>query len=317
MPEVSILMPVYNGMPFLPEAVDSIRNQTLQDFILIVVNDGSTDESVEYLTSLRDQRIKIIHQSNQGLGAALNAGLTNCDTEFLARMDADDISLPARLEYQLNFLHKHKDIGLVGTQFAYFGASGHRGFAPPVPSDHETIYGDLFRCRQALCHPSIMCRTSILKQVGGYRIKGSGEDWDMFLMMGEACRMANLQEVLYLYRLNADSVSVKQMLEVRMRYNHACHCARRRTQGRREISFAEFVAEQSSLPVWQRAASALDVYALAQYRQSIAEILNSRWVIGYPRLVWAAISSPRWTFQRIVREVRKLRKSWKTTKTAN
>jgi hypothetical protein len=153
-----------------------------------------------------------------------------------------------------------------------------------------------------------MCRTSVLKSIGGYRIHSSGEDYDLFLRMGEAAKLANLNEVLYLYRLNPNSLSVKKFVEIRKKYSYACHCARRRAEGRPERTFEEFAAEQRARPFRHRAAEAMDFYALAQYRKALADILSSHSAIGYIRLVLAAISSPRWTIQRISREFRKYRK---------
>jgi hypothetical protein len=98
------------------------------------------------------------------------------------------------------------------------------------------------------------------------------------------------------------------MMEVRGKYSYACHCARRRSEGRPEISFDEFAAAQRTRPFRQRVAEAMDIYALAQYRKALAEILGSRLATGYVRLAWAALSSPRWTAQRISREIRRLRK---------
>jgi len=126
--------------------------------------------------------------------------------------------------------------------------------------------------------------------------------------MGEATRLANLNEVLYLYRLNPNSVSVKKFMEIREKYSHACHCARLRSEGRSEVTFEEFASEQRARPFLQRAAKAMDIYALAQYRKALAEILGPHPAVGYARLILAAISSPRWTFQRISREIRKHRK---------
>jgi glycosyltransferase involved in cell wall biosynthesis len=145
MPEVTVLMPVYNGMPFLPEAVDSILNQTLRDFTFLIINDGSTDDTEEYLDRLDDPRLQIVHQPNQGIGAALNAGLALCKTEFIARMDSDDLSLPSRLKAQLDFLNLHKDVGLVGTKFAYLGISGRSGFPPRRPTTTQPCTLILFR----------------------------------------------------------------------------------------------------------------------------------------------------------------------------
>ena len=103
MSEISILMAVYNGMPYLPEAVRSIRAQTFEDWTFVIIDDGSSDGTADYLDGLDDPRIRVTHQENQGLGAALNRGLELCDTEFLARMDSDDIAYPTRLQEQLDF----------------------------------------------------------------------------------------------------------------------------------------------------------------------------------------------------------------------
>jgi glycosyltransferase involved in cell wall biosynthesis len=305
MAEVTVLISVYNGMPYLPEAVGSILKQTLQDFRLLIINDGSTDGTQEYLNRLSDQRMLVVHRSHSGLGAALNTGLDMCESDLLARMDSDDISLPSRLGAQLSFLNHHRDIGMVGTQIAYLGKGGQSGFSPPLPCEHHSIFHDLLRGRHALCHPTIMCRTSILRKIGGYRTSGIGEDWDMFLRMGEVSRLANLNEVFYLYRLHSGSVSVRHLAQVRMRYAHACQCAQQRAEGRREITFDEFCDEQRTRPFCKRASEIMDLYALAQYRRAVADILNSRCAPGYARLAYAALCSPRWTSQRISRAIRK------------
>ncbi len=138
MAEVTVLMAVYNGMPYLPEAVDSILKQTLQDFRFLIINDGSTDGTEDYLNRLTDQRVQVVKGPHRGLGVALNMGLAMCKTEFLARMDSDDIALPTRLEAQLRFLRCHKAVGLVGTRVSYFGTSGRSGFSHPCPLTMRT-----------------------------------------------------------------------------------------------------------------------------------------------------------------------------------
>src|SRR3972149_8043921 len=122
MTDVTVLMTVYNGMPYLPPAVDSVFAQTLRDWRLVIVNDGSTDGTADYLSALGDPRVPVLHQENQGTAAAANHGLAHCDTEFVARMDSDDVSLAARLEKQRDFLQAHPEVGLVGTQVAPLGA---------------------------------------------------------------------------------------------------------------------------------------------------------------------------------------------------
>jgi glycosyltransferase involved in cell wall biosynthesis len=317
MAEVTVLMSVYNVMPYLPEAVDSILKQTLQDFKFLIINDGSTDRTEDYLNRLTDQRIQVVHQSNHGQGAALNRGIAMCETGFLARMDSDDISLPFRLEAQLNYLLANKDVGLVGTQIAYFTAAGQSGFSPPLACEHEAIYADLLRGVHSMDHPSIMCRTSVIKDISGYRVDRVGQDWDMFLRMGEASRLANLNKVLHLYRIHDGSVNARHQLKIKTQHVYSCLCAKRRAQGQPEITFEEFVAEQRARPFSQRLAEVLDVYAFSQYRRALSEILSQHWVRGYVRLTWAALCYPRRTSQRIARAIRKVRKRLLAAELAN
>jgi len=305
MPEVTVLMPVYNGLPFLVEAVESILNQTFHDLKLLIIDDGSTDGSEGYLHQLTDPRAQIVHSPRRGLGAALNMGLAMCETEFLARMDADDVALPDRIATQVNFLRQHRDVGTVGTQIAYLGSKGHAGSSPPVPCDHETIYADLLRNRLALCHATITCRTALLKQIGGYRIRGCGEDWDMMLRIGEVSRLANVDRVLYLYRLHPNSANATKLAEIQVGIAYASHNAKCRAKNRPETTFADFVAAQPAQSFWRHMADWADRYAFAQYRQALLEVLSERKLRGYARLGWAALCSPPRTWQRVCRLARK------------
>src|SRR5947207_2809638 len=111
MTQISVLMPVYNGLPYLRQAVESVRTQTWRDWQLVVVDDGSRDRSADYVASLGDERIVVVRQTNQGLAAALNRGLRHCQGEFIARLDADDVAEPTRLAEQMAFLRRHPHVG--------------------------------------------------------------------------------------------------------------------------------------------------------------------------------------------------------------
>lgn len=304
LPDVTVLMSVHNGMPYLPEAVNSILSQTLQDFAFLIINDGSTDTTADYLHELHDQRIWVLEGPHRGLGAALNIGLSKCTTEFLARMDADDVALPTRLEAQLRYLRRHKEVGLVGTRVAYSYIGRRRGFSPPVPLEHDAIYQGYLSGWGGLFHPTIMCRTDILKSVGGYRVAGVGQELDVFLRMGEVSKLANLDEVLQLWRLRPESITATKLGEVSAQFAYARNCATRRAEHRPEIPFDEFLIEHRSRPLWHRAGEAMQHYALSQYRRAVADILSSHPIRGYARLSWAAACSPQRSIRRISREVR-------------
>jgi glycosyltransferase involved in cell wall biosynthesis len=303
-PEITVLMPVYNGIPFLQEAVESILRQTFGNFTFLVIDDGSTDGSEKYLDQLRDSRVRVVHQSNRGCGGARKVGLRMCDSEFVAMMDADDVAVPRRLETQLDFLRRHPDVGLVGTQISFLGAGGRTGFSPPMPCDHQEIYTDLIRGRLALRHPTVTCRTSVMKGIGGYRIDRDGEDYGMFLRMGEVSKLANLEDVFLLYRMHLGNVSANSIGLIRSHIAHECCCAHQRARGLPEVTFDAFTAQRT---LCQRMADRMDAYALTHYWRAMAEILSAKELRGYARLAWSAVCSPHMTWQRFCREARKLR----------
>ena len=116
-------MPVYNGFPFLEQAIKSVLDQTLHAWQCVIVNDGSTDDTRAFLESIHDDRFLVVHQENAGIAAAVNRGLEHCCGRYVARLDADDIGLPTRLAEQQTFLDAHPEVALVGTQVAPMGSA--------------------------------------------------------------------------------------------------------------------------------------------------------------------------------------------------
>lgn len=302
MADVTVLMSVYNGMPYLPDAVESILRQTLDDWSLVVVNDGSTDASGDYLERLEDPRITVIHSANAGLGAALNRGLRECRSEFVARMDSDDVAHPDRLALQHSFLRQETSVGLVGTQIERMGDDRVSGRSV-LPTRHSAILSHLMSGMPAVYHPTIMCRTDLLKRIGGYWSLRFGEEWDMFLRMGEVAKLANLEEVLLSHRFDVGSMTGANMYTMRMHIDYAIDRARRRRSSLPAVSYEEFELARKSGSWLQRAQWAAEVYARGQYRRAVGDLLGSRRFRGYLRLAWAALCSPKLTLQRVAREV--------------
>jgi exopolysaccharide biosynthesis WecB/TagA/CpsF family protein len=304
MAEVTVFMPVYNALPYLPEAVESIRRQSLADWCLLVVDDGSTDGSSAYLRGLEDPRICVLRQAHQGPATASNLAIARCVTPLFARMDADDVAEPTRLEEQLAFLRRHPAVGLLGTQIRPLGAV-RAGRPSCLPTEHGAIMADLLRGRHALCNPTLMGRTELLRQVGGYRADGVLEDWTMFLNMGCHTELANLDRALLRYRIHAASTNARHTAELRARVAYACQQARRQLAGLPPLGYAEFQAARRTAPAWRRALWAMEAYAMTQYQRALAESLGPRPLGGQVRLAWAACCSPPLTLQRLARAGRK------------
>ncbi len=304
MPLLTVLMPTYNAMPYLPEAVRSVLGQTLRDFTFLIIDDGSTDGSGEYLEQLADRRVRVVRAARRGLGAVLNHGVGLCETEFLSRMDADDLSLPPRFDRQWAFLQQHPEVGMVGSQFGYFGGERRLLPSPSLPCDHDEIVEQTLKGNLAIVHGTLMFRTSVLRAAGGYRLAGMGEDWDMFLRMGEAARLANLGEILYLYRLHRDNCDLNRFVDLQIGIEYACHCAAVRRIGEREPTPEEFRQRQRTRPRLVKLLKLIDAYALTQYRLALVDVAERRMLGGYARLLYSAICAPARTLARFGRILR-------------
>lgn len=211
-PEVSVLMPVYNGAEFVGRAVDSILRQTLENLELIIIDDGSTDETWKVLKELaeRDRRVRIFrNEINVGIPGTSNRALSLARGKFIARQDADDWSYPERLEKQVRYMEKHEDIVAVGTFMLLVEQSGLPIRLWRVPLIHEEI--DLRHINGfslQLPHGTMVARTEAMTRIGGYKEDHLfGSDYEMMLRLTEVGRVANLPEVLYRYILHKENTT--------------------------------------------------------------------------------------------------------------
>ena len=209
MPRVTVLMPVYNGGDLLRQAIESILNQTYKDFELLIINDGSTDTSKDIATSFIDSRIQIVsNEFNLGLIASLNRGLEIARGEFIARMDADDISFPDRLEKQLRFMVNHPEIGICGTAIEKVDERGSKIVIMPE-SHHMICFFMLFD--NPFAHNTIMFRSSLIRKHGltyDHNFKYS-EDYELWDRCGQITQLANIPDALVRYNYHPLNTSNK------------------------------------------------------------------------------------------------------------
>lgn len=221
---VTVLLPTYNAGPYLREAVDSILAQTWKDFEFLVINDGSKDNTDEILASYDDPRMKIVNQQNKGLITTLNEGIMMASGDIIARMDADDICLPERLRTQLDFLARHPDYVLVGSEAEIMDKDGNY-LMPLVPigHTHEEIVSKI-NDKVPFIHPCVTFRKDAVIKAGLYpRNAIDFEDhllWKNLLKVGKVC---NLHDVLLKVRFNPESVTIderwrgKEFIDIRRR----------------------------------------------------------------------------------------------------
>ena len=203
-PEISVILPFFNAEKTLELAVKSILNQSFQDFELLLINNNSTDKSlliVEHLAET-DLRIRLLNEGIQGVANAMNCGLENASGKFIARMDADDISMPRRIEKQLQFLNSNPDVGFVGTEVKYVphkeNTAGFQRFVDWANSFHSSENIELNRFVEIpIINPTILFRQEIFKKYGGCFDGDFPEDYEMQLRYLEAgVKMAKLNEPL-------------------------------------------------------------------------------------------------------------------------
>ena len=227
-PIVSVLMTVYNGERYLADAVESILQQTFEDFEFVIVDDGSTDTSLELLQQFekRDPRIRLFARPHGGIVPAANFGLRQCRGEFLARMDSDDVALPHRFEVQVATLRENPHVVVIGGAYDLIDAAGRFLRRQWPPTDDASLQELSLNGLTPICQPLAMMRMSAVRRVGEYdRVVETAEDNDMWLRLGEVGQLMCVSEVLLKYRQHAASVSEVKALAQAERIRIGCEKA--------------------------------------------------------------------------------------------
>ena len=218
MPKVSVVMPAYNAETYIGEAIGSILRQTFRDFELIVINDASADATERIILSFQDDRIVYVrNEKNMGVARTLNRGLSMAKGEYIARMDADDISLPERFRKQTAFLDENPQIAVVGAAIEMFG-DGEKPERRCFSQSSEAMKVDLFfSC--GLAHPSVMMRKSVIAELGGYDPAFEGlEDYQLWCRVAREHGITTLPDLLFRYRVHGGQVTKNPSTEHRRRF---------------------------------------------------------------------------------------------------
>jgi glycosyltransferase involved in cell wall biosynthesis len=242
-PAITILMPAYNAASYIREAMESILGQTFTDFEFLIIDDGSKDDTLAIIKRFSDYRIHIVSRPNKGIIATLNEGLAIAGAPLIARMDADDVCLPHRLEKQIAFMQAHPDYLVVGSDVTYIDKDGRYISRQNAPDGH--MHKEMWAHRFHKCpflHPTVMFRKEAVLAAGGYPDDALNfEDWLLWIELMEQGKVCNLDEVLVNMRINPESVTIDEKWrprgfhEIRLRSLRQGHVSAQDAQRLKEI----------------------------------------------------------------------------------
>jgi glycosyltransferase involved in cell wall biosynthesis len=228
-PRVSVLLPVWNGEAFLEQAMESVLQQTFSSFELILIDDGSTDRTAAIAEefAFRDTRVRVLRRRHEGFSATLNAGIAAARGEYVARMDADDISVPDRLQKQVAYLDVHPACVAVGAWIEVVNEAGRHVGLKTLVTTHDEISAALLRGVSPMAHPTVVARRDTLRAVGGYDARCyPSEDLDLWFRLGESGELANLGEALLKHRRHKAAIGVREREKMKAMAVAICNDAR-------------------------------------------------------------------------------------------
>lgn len=206
---VTVLMPVYNAEKYLAEAIDSVLMQSHKDFEFLIINDGSTDHSLEIINRYSDSRIRVITQKNGGVSAALNTGLKHATGEYIARFDADDVCYPTRIEEQYHFMRAHDEYVIVGADIDYIDKDGEYLFSFTTIGHTNEEIKERISLGCPFVHSAVMYKKDVVLAMGGYEVKAhTFEDYFLWMKLIDKGKVFNFNKAMIKVRFNPESVTV-------------------------------------------------------------------------------------------------------------
>lgn len=250
MPKISVLMPVYNGELFLDEAIKSVLNQTMGDFELLAIDDGSTDRTEDIIRSFDDNRIRYIkNETNSRLIKTLNRGIEISRGEYIARMDADDISFPQRFQRQLEFFKRNPKIQVCGSYAIRIDENGVHGALLKRPSGGELL--NSIWLPNPLIHPTVMMKSELARKYSYDLNSLHCEDYDLWIRMAKnGVVIDNLTAPLLYYRVHSSGVSV-QNRELQLKNSFAVFMRHYNSNITYE-EFCDLIGVTSRMSLWNR-----------------------------------------------------------------
>jgi glycosyltransferase involved in cell wall biosynthesis len=301
LPEVSIVVPVYNAAGYLKETLTALLSQSFANFELLVIDDGSKDGSGEIALSLKDDRIRVIRQENRGLCHALNRGIEEARATYIARNDHDDISFPHRLERQLSVMKEHPDALGLFAYYAKFGAR-HRWSNTDkfIPTTDKVRPYDPLKDGCLLCS-TMFARTEALRSLQGFRQEYyPADDWDLELRFSQTGKVLVICEPLVTYRFHSGANTYRLFAPMQQKSRWAEDSYQRRLQDAPELTFEEFLAAQPDDWGTRLERRRIDTAKL-KMRTAGQNYLDGRYFSAACQLTAAAVLNPMDLVQRVAR----------------
>ena len=308
-PRVSVVMPIYNGAAFLALSIDSVLAQTMPDFELILIDDGSTDGTADIIRhyAARDARIVPSTKPNSGIAETLNRGLGAARAEWIARLDSDDLMVPQRLERQLAFVAANPDLIAAGSYYEIIDPEGSsHGTRLPLPRTRDELHGFL-AAREPLSflHPSMVFRRQAALDLGGYdKQTEPAEDVHLFArMLATGAPILIQPEVLLHYRVHSNAISARsatrQFMSVCWTY-HNFYAAR---DGQPTLSYEAFLEHQRRRPWTERLALRVRLLSDGLYRRYATALVGGHRTAAFAYLALASSLRPMKAIRRALRSL--------------
>jgi glycosyltransferase involved in cell wall biosynthesis len=295
---ISIVLPAYNSERYLRAAIDSVLNQTFRDFELIVIDDGSTDQTLTIARDYesRDPRVRVITHQNMGMGASLNDAIAQAKYEWIARIDADDVMAVNRLERQLAFIEKHPDVAVAGSWIQYIDDRGR-----PIGKRCHPLFRREQVQREISCnkllpltHPSVLMRKTAFDAAGGYRPQfWPSDDLDLWPRIAEKGFGILVQkEFLTQYRIHSKSICAAEARDTLLRVRWVRECMIRRRRGEAECTWEQFLEYRKSLPLISKIDEERKLSGRVMHKLAGVAYAERRYHVLLPTLLAAAVLQP-------------------------
>jgi glycosyltransferase involved in cell wall biosynthesis len=303
---VSVLLPAYNAERFVASAVRSVLAQTHGDFELLAIDDGSTDRTLEILRMLaeEDSRVRVISHPNYGMGRSLNEALEEARHDWVARMDADDLMMPNRLERQLAFLAERPHVVVASSLVHYVDEDGN------VIGKNTSAFTDPARVQEAVArnwvvgfhHPAVMMRKAVVRDIGGYRPEfWPADDADLWNRILERHAGVIVQpEHLMKYRIHGGSVCVSSAREATRKTDWVEACMVHRRAGAAEPSWAQFLEDQRCQPWWAKLNRGRRDFARTLYKAAVFHFSMRNYTRFASTLTCATVLEPFYVLPRVL-----------------